>query len=225
MPDGAPKYPSAFGPRPRSGRSYGARCSLKSAAVIIGPASMSSTDTPRSASTFVTVPPPAPDPITTTSWTVELVPCGIGALLFGECSTATALRTQGSRLKSPALRMYARAHDTSTFPADLSRSGGSDGRRGGRASSVTRGAEQSDGQHDRERPDVHLAQRSGGATHGAVARDRATGRAAWIRRDRLEPRLAQDRRARGESGALSRPEDSAHHRRPSPHGTTGVRAG
>ena len=43
-------------------------CSLKSAGPIIGPASISSTEMPRSASTFVTVPPPAPDPITTTSW-------------------------------------------------------------------------------------------------------------------------------------------------------------
>src|SRR6476646_10750195 len=56
-------------------------CSLKSAGPIIGPASIISTEIPRSASTLVTVPPPAPDPITTTSWTVELVACGIDCSL------------------------------------------------------------------------------------------------------------------------------------------------
>ena len=49
---------------------------LKSSMVSIGPASMSNTRMPMSASTLVTVPPPAPDPMMTTSWTVELPePC------------------------------------------------------------------------------------------------------------------------------------------------------
>src|SRR4249920_326420 len=62
-----PKYPSALGPTPRCGTSYGHICSLRSAGFSIGPASSSRTEIPRSARTFVTVPPPAPDPITTTS--------------------------------------------------------------------------------------------------------------------------------------------------------------
>ena len=67
-----PKYPSAFGPTPRCGTSYGHMCSLKSPGFSIGPASSSRTDMPRSARTLVTVPPPAPDPITTTSCVVVL---------------------------------------------------------------------------------------------------------------------------------------------------------
>src|SRR5215218_9841548 len=39
--------------------------------LTIGPASISSTVTPRLASTCVTVPPPAPEPMITTSWTVD----------------------------------------------------------------------------------------------------------------------------------------------------------
>src|SRR2546430_16767641 len=68
-----PKYVSACGPAPRWSTWYGHTCSLKSfIGFSIGPASSSVTLTPRSVSTLVTVPPPAPDPITTTSCTSGL---------------------------------------------------------------------------------------------------------------------------------------------------------
>src|SRR6516225_1393069 len=48
----------------------------------MGPASRRVTLIPRSASTFVTVPPPAPDPITTTSWTGALrITCAMLAII------------------------------------------------------------------------------------------------------------------------------------------------
>ena len=79
-------------------------CSLKSAGPIIGPASSSRTEIPRSASTFVTVPPPAPEPITTTSWTVVLVvTCAILMSSFFTAAGPHPRRLFGVSLRSRLL--------------------------------------------------------------------------------------------------------------------------
>ena len=70
----------------------------------IGPASSRSTLTPRSASTLVAVPPPAPDPITTTSWTaVPVATCAMcGPLLLRLVGpSASALPTSHARFGEP----------------------------------------------------------------------------------------------------------------------------
>src|SRR3954454_10418669 len=67
--------------------------------LTIGPASISRTFTPRSASTLVTVPPPAPDPMITTSWTIERgATCGMQLLDWSDQLrdySATVLRHRG----------------------------------------------------------------------------------------------------------------------------------
>src|SRR5512134_2500463 len=71
-------YSWACSPAPRCHTLEGPCSILKSPMLTIGPASISRTLMPRSARTLVTVPPPAPDPMITTSWTVVLeIPCAM----------------------------------------------------------------------------------------------------------------------------------------------------
>src|SRR6185436_14168162 len=70
--------------------------------LTIGQASIRRTFTPRSASTLVTVPPPAPDPMITTSWTIERgATCGMRFLDWSDQLrdySATVRRHRGAAI-------------------------------------------------------------------------------------------------------------------------------